>query len=582
MGAAPVYDPVSEFSPSSNGQIWNFETNDGLFQLSGGTTAVTAFGDRIGYAFDWSLKGNHAIQATAATRPYKSGVPRTFGSELVPDGHDMQDENYTKGTGYTIVAGRAVAVAGTASLLDRAIELTAGRTYSVVFNIIRTAGTVTAQFTGGTTFAGSARNVTGSYVEQFVANTNTTLTFSKDATFAGTIFNITVREVLTFTNPGAYFYANDMTNSATINLSGGGLMTLMMAFKQDAIQSGSQNVAVFGVHGSLSGSVLFYLATQPFMQLWGTAGAIVNVPTAERGSGIAGRQYVNTYKVNMSGATIADQVKIRCRNTIPTQTTSGSLNGAVALANSRFRLGTANLRGLHQRGVMINETLSDAAVQRLDDWLMQGKVYAAVLGDSTVGITSSPTPNAQKVSDFCGGLVCGAADVSEAGSRIADQLAYWTAIADKTKLQVVIVQIGLNDVKGRVGANTATSAQVIAEYQSLIDTINADKPAGCKVVVSQMTPCKVWLDAAAFAAAAYAAWQNLNEAIAGLGATPITGVDGRVTAHVALMKDGSDNLLAILDHNLDGVHDSNEGRFINALDGWRATLESMGVLAAAA
>lgn len=210
---------------------------------------------------------------------------------------------------------------------------------------------------------------------------------------------------------------------------------------------------------------------------------------------------------------------------------------------------------------------------------MRGKVRAAVLGDSTVGITSAPTANAQKISDFVGGLVSGAADVSEAGSRIADQLAYWTAIADKTKLQVVIVQIGLNDVKGRVGANTATTAQVITDLQSLINTINADKPADCKVFIAQMTPCKVWLDAATNAAAAYSAWLDVNESIAGNGATPITGVDGRITSHVAALADGSNNLKAIYDHNADGVHESNEARIIIA-HAWRTALESAGILPA--
>ena len=251
------------------------------------------------------------------------------------------------------------------------------------------------------------------------------------------------------------------------------------------------------------------------------------------------------------------------------------------LANAAFRIGANSLRGVIHRMVFINRTLTDTERDDVEAWVKHDKVYAAVLGDSTVAITASPTPNAQKVSDFVGGLVSGAADVSEAGSFISTQLGYWSAIADKTQLDVVVVQIGLNDCKSRIGGNTATTAQVITDLQSLITTINTDKPAGCKVYIAALTPCKVWLDAATNPSAAYAGWLAVNEAIAGDGATPITGVDGRITSHVAALNDGSGNLLAIYDHNADGVHESNEARIIIA-QAWRTALEAGGVLEAAA
>jgi lysophospholipase L1-like esterase len=507
-----------------------------------------------------------------------SGVPRTLGTELVTNGRFAADTDWTKGTGWTIAAGTAVKLAGVASLLSQDVTLTAGKTYVLVYNITRTAGTITAQLTGGTTFNGASRNATGSYVEQFVANTNTTLSFSADASFAGTVYNVTLREVTSFVCPGLFFYGSptELTNSATINMSARGDATIVASLKQDSA-TGSQNALIFGAYGSTSGSILADLATQPFLRLWGTAGAVINVPTAERGSGIASREYCNVYSVHMTGAAIADQVKIRTRGVTPTQTATGSLNGASALANSRFRIGASSLRGLVHCALLINRTLTADEIAAAEEWAMRGKVRAAVLGDSTVSITSSPTPNAQRVSDFVGGLVTGAADIAEAGSRIADQLAYWSAIADKSKLQLVVVQIGLNDVKGRVGANAATTATVIADLQSLINTINTDKPTGCKVYIAAMTPCKVWLDAATNAAAAYSAWLAVNEAIAGNGATPITGVDGRITSHVAALADGSNNLLGIYDHNGDGVHESNEARIIIA-QAWRTALEAGGVL----
>lgn len=572
------FDPASLFGASDQGLIFDARDFANLAQVSDGSTPVTAYGQRAGYAADMSGKGHHEIQATAANRPYVSGIPRVLGAELVTNGRFSADSNWTVGTGWTISAPAASKSAGSASLLSQDVTLSAGKTYLLVFNLTRSAGTLTAQLTGGTTFNGASRNATGSYVEQFVANTNTTLSFSADASFAGTVFNVTLREVTAFSCPGLFFYGSptELTNSATINLSTSGDATIVASLKQDSA-TGSQNALIFGAYGSTSGSILADLATQPFLRLWGTAGAVINVPTAERGSGIASREYCNVYSVNMGGAAIAEQVKIRTRGVTPTQTATGSLNGASALANSRFRIGASSLRGLVHCALLINRTLTADEIAAAEEWAMRGKVRAAVLGDSTVAITSSPTPNAQRVSDFVGGLVTGAADVAEAGSRIADQLAYWSAIADKTKLQLVVVQIGLNDVKGRVGANTATTATVIADLQSLINTINADKPAGCKVYIAGLTPCKVWLDAATNPSAAYAAWLAVNEAIAGNGATPITGVDGRITSHVAALADASNNLLAVYDHNADGVHESNEARIIVA-QAWRTALESGGVL----
>lgn len=572
------FSPASLFGASDEGLIVDFRTATNLFTASAGTGAVTE-GLTIGYATDLSGKGHHEIQTTAANRPFWTGIPRTLGTEIAVNGRMAADTDWTKGTGWTIASNTAIKVTGVASDLSQAVELTANKTYVIVFNITRTKGTLTAKLTGGTTVSGLARNATGSYVEILTANTNTTLTFSADSTFVGTLFNVTIKEVLTFVCPGAFFPGSptELTNASNITMSASGKATLIVSFKQDAIQSGSQNAFIFGAYGSVSGSMLADLATQPFFRLWGTTGAVINVPTAERGSGIASHEYCNVYSADMTGATISDQVKIRARGVVPTQTPTGSLNGATTLAVAKFRIAAASLRGLVHCAVLINRALTSDEINSVEAWAMQGKIRAAVLGDSTVAITSSPTPNAQKISDFVGGLVCGAADVSEAGAYISTMLGYWTAIADKTKLQAVIVQIGLNDCKSRIGANTATTATVISDLQSLITTINADKPTGCKVYIAALTPCKAWLDAATNPSAAYAGWLAVNDAIAGNGATPITGVDGRITSHVAAGNDGSGNLLSIYNHNADGVHESNEYRIIIA-QAWRTALEAGGLL----
>lgn len=123
--------------------------------------------------------------------------PLTFGASIVTNGDFAADANWTKGTGWTISGGSANKAAGTAAFLTQAVTLTAGRTYRIAGTATVTAGTVTPRFTGGTLAAGTAISAGGNF-EQYVtaANGNTTLDFLGSSTFAGTIDNVSVQEVL--------------------------------------------------------------------------------------------------------------------------------------------------------------------------------------------------------------------------------------------------------------------------------------------------------------------------------------------------------------------------------------------------
>ena len=68
-------EPFALFSPLSLSPFAWYDPSDlsTLFQLSNGTTAVTADGDPVGYMADKSGNGRHLIQATADSRPaYKT------------------------------------------------------------------------------------------------------------------------------------------------------------------------------------------------------------------------------------------------------------------------------------------------------------------------------------------------------------------------------------------------------------------------------------------------------------------------------------------------------------------------------
>lgn len=192
---------------------------------------------------------------------------------------------------------------------------------------------------------------------------------------------------------------------------------------------------------------------------------------------------------------------------------------------------------------------------------------ALALGDSTVAayaggdeILSFITSSWTKV------------DVADPGDTVAGQKTAFLASAYKDTAKWAVIQIGHNDVDPAASAGT-----VIAGIQDLVDTVRLYVPADCKVLVAKMTPARqryIDLHGATDGATVYAQWQDVNEAIAGAGASPITGVDGRVTSHADDLNDGSGNLDAAYDTG-DSIHVNNTGRAIVAA-AWETALTAAG------
>lgn len=104
--------------------------------------------------------------------------------------------SWSVNTGWVIGSGVATKTAGTASSITQSVPLRAGRTYRIVYTITRTAGSISPRFSGGTTVSGTAKNISGTYVEHLTALTgNNLLEFAADATFAGTLDNVYMQEV---------------------------------------------------------------------------------------------------------------------------------------------------------------------------------------------------------------------------------------------------------------------------------------------------------------------------------------------------------------------------------------------------
>jgi lysophospholipase L1-like esterase len=198
------------------------------------------------------------------------------------------------------------------------------------------------------------------------------------------------------------------------------------------------------------------------------------------------------------------------------------------------------------------------------------RFIGCALGDSTVA-SYSPASGVPVASLLMGlkGRNRPIKSLAIGGATTAQQETQWTGFSEKAGLKWVVIQVGLNDLDPAEAVSVA-----IGRIQGLVDEVNASKPAGCQVYIAQMIPCYARLvtryGAGSPADTAYAKWQAMNQAIAGGGGTPITGVDGRITAHAAAMDDGVGNLAAY--DSGDGIHPNNAGRRVIA-DAWRPFLD---------
>jgi hypothetical protein len=135
--------------------------------------------------------------------------------------------------------------------------------------------------------------------------------------------------------------------------------------------------------------------------------------------------------------------------------------------------------------------------------------------------------------------------------------------ATKLSFDYVIVQNGLNDI---VQVDDLSDANVFNYYQTLINDIQRDTKASCKVIASTMTPNRkqienTWGAGSAKDASAYRRWQALNEAIKGNSGSwypAITGIDVINPNNTIDLNDTSDNLQTIYQRGGgDYVHPNN-------------------------
>lgn len=157
----------------------------------GGTVTSSATQPRV-----WSLDsfGENLLAVPRGGALYEF-QPSIDYPELVTNGDFASATGWTAGTGWVIGLGVATATAGSASDLSRPVTMTAGAVYRVQFTVTRTAGYLSFKTNGGA-LSGNASwliGVSGTYDRLFRATPgSTSIVFSKDGAFAGTIDNVSV------------------------------------------------------------------------------------------------------------------------------------------------------------------------------------------------------------------------------------------------------------------------------------------------------------------------------------------------------------------------------------------------------
>lgn len=161
-------------------------------------------------------------------------------------------------------------------------------------------------------------------------------------------------------------------------------------------------------------------------------------------------------------------------------------------------------------------------------------------------------------------------NVAVGGDTFDGQKDKWNALnVDPLFVGWVVIQLGLNDLLPSEAASVA-----IARLQDLVNTVRS-KIGMRPLLIGKMLPCKqrlIDVYGLTNGPIAQQKWVDINNAIAGEGPTPITGVDYRIAEHVPLLDDGNGNLKAEYDSG-DHIHENLAGRQIIATAWKKALLE---------
>lgn len=142
-----------------------------------------------------SGSGDIGMPTVLGTEVVSNGNVDQYGANVVVNGGFDADTNWTKGAGWTITGGKAVATATTGALTASVAPLVSGTMYRVTFTCTVTSGTFRVNL--GTTIADTI-SASGTYTIYGTAN-NTGFSLTGVSAFTGNIDNVTVEPLTGWT-----------------------------------------------------------------------------------------------------------------------------------------------------------------------------------------------------------------------------------------------------------------------------------------------------------------------------------------------------------------------------------------------
>lgn len=192
------------------------------------------------------------------------------------------------------------------------------------------------------------------------------------------------------------------------------------------------------------------------------------------------------------------------------------------------------------------------------------KVSILSIGDSTIAATHG----GKIIPAYTPDIYNGVTSIAMSGDTVLGQTAKFNDLAVTNGFDVVVMQIGLNDMY----PNVQSTATLLANYQNLINLVRSKVRTDCKIYISKMLPCKArWVhpdvaDRIGDPVAAQQRWLDLNHAIM----NTFTNVNGRISSHVPILDDGQGNLK--VEYNIgDDIHENIVGRQVIA-NAWKQKL----------
>ena len=182
-------DTTADHGADNAGRYYPFDSDDAYISIE------SKFNDtNVSLSSSCSI-GDNFLNAGNLSKFSVNDIISLSTYDSITNGAFASDANWTKGTGWSIGSGVATATAGSASGLIQnsvniALPVIEGVVYKLVYTLTRSAGSIQPNIAGTT---GTSRSSNGTYTEYIMAgSTAIPIQFVKDASFAGTIDNVSL------------------------------------------------------------------------------------------------------------------------------------------------------------------------------------------------------------------------------------------------------------------------------------------------------------------------------------------------------------------------------------------------------